>query len=103
MWQAAADLLDPDPDRVLIAIDAHLDHALGRGRTSRLCATSALRERLKYQASPLAIVLRSASSFMCATISTSPVAASVATQVTSPTASNLGWKCQPFFAVVVVF
>jgi hypothetical protein len=45
---------------------------------------NALRERLKYQASPLAMVLRSASSFMCATISTSPVAASVATQVTSP-------------------
>src|ERR1700755_3036986 len=51
---------------------------------------SALRERLKYHASPLAIVLRKASSFMWATISTSPVAASVATQVTRPEASNLG-------------
>src|SRR5947208_7514818 len=56
---------------------------------------SASRERLKYQASPLSIVLRSASSFICATISTSPVAASVATQVTSPDASNLGWKTSP--------
>src|SRR6185312_5371433 len=56
---------------------------------------NALRDRLKYQASPLAIVLRNASSFMCATISTSPVAASVATQVTSPDASNLGWKANP--------
>src|SRR5215475_7794111 len=56
---------------------------------------SALRERLKYQASPLAMVLRSASSFICATISTSPVAASVATQVRSPDASNLGWNASP--------
>src|SRR5207302_7533034 len=32
---------------------------------------------------------------MCATISTSPVAASVATQVTRPDASNLGWKTSP--------
>ena len=56
---------------------------------------SALRERLKYQASPLSMVVRSASSFMCATISTSPLAASVATQVTSPTASNLGWNASP--------
>src|SRR6266496_4962068 len=32
---------------------------------------------------------------MCATISTSPVAASVATQVTSPDASNLGWNSSP--------
>ena len=29
MWQAPADLLDLDPDRVLVAIDAHLDDALG--------------------------------------------------------------------------
>src|SRR5664279_5734207 len=56
---------------------------------------SALRERLKYQASPLAIVLRSASSFMCATIRTSPLRASVATQVTSPDASNLGLNASP--------
>ena len=28
MWQAAPDLLDPDPDRILIAVQAHLDHAL---------------------------------------------------------------------------
>jgi len=54
-----------------------------------------LRERLKYQASPVAMVLRRASSFMWATISTSPVAASVATQVTSPATSNLGWKLSP--------
>src|SRR5450756_319322 len=56
---------------------------------------SALRERLKYQASPLAIVLRNASSFMCATIRTSPLRASVATQVTSPDASNLGLNASP--------
>src|SRR5204862_8287024 len=56
---------------------------------------SALRERLKYQASPVAIVLRRASSFICATISTSPVAASVATEVTSPDASNLGLNSSP--------
>src|SRR5262245_18167388 len=56
---------------------------------------SVLRERLKYQASPEAMVLRSASSFMWATINTSPVAASVATQVTRPDASNLGRKLKP--------
>src|SRR5260370_42134476 len=56
---------------------------------------SALRGRLKYQPSPVAMVLRRASSFMCATISTSPVAASVATQVTRPDASNLGWNANP--------
>jgi len=38
---------------------------------------------------------RSASAFMCATISTSPLAASVATQVTRPDASNLGWNFSP--------
>src|SRR3954464_14636566 len=32
---------------------------------------------------------------MCATISTSPVAASVATQVRRPDASNLGWNASP--------
>src|SRR4051812_25114625 len=41
------------------------------------------------------MVLRSASSFICATISTSPLAASVATQVTRPDASNLGWNASP--------
>src|SRR5882757_9143128 len=56
---------------------------------------SALRERLKYQASPLAMVLRSASSFICATIRTSPVTASVATQVTRPDSSKRGWKASP--------
>src|SRR5882757_867376 len=56
---------------------------------------NALRERLKYQASPVAMVLRRASSFICATISTSPFAASVATQVTRPAASNLGWNASP--------
>ena len=88
------DLLDLDPDRVLVAVHAHLDHALGVAGVSPL-RQSALRERLKYQASPLAIVLRRASSFMCATIRTSPVAASVATQVTRPDASNLGWNANP--------
>src|SRR5262245_21290277 len=55
----------------------------------------ARRERLKYQATPLAMVSRSASAFMCATISTSPELASVATQVTRPSASNLGAKPRP--------
>src|SRR3954452_2094616 len=41
------------------------------------------------------MVLRRASSFMCATISTSPLIASVATQVTRPDASNLGWNASP--------
>src|SRR5580698_8844432 len=41
------------------------------------------------------MVLRRASSFMWATISTSPLATSVATQVTRPDASNLGWKSSP--------
>src|ERR1043166_2087699 len=36
------------------------------------------------------MVRASAAAFICATISTSPVAASVATQVTRPFASNLG-------------
>src|SRR6202035_1440274 len=41
------------------------------------------------------MVLRSASSFICATISTSDVEASVATQVTRPLASNLGLSDSP--------
>src|ERR1700761_4497590 len=41
------------------------------------------------------MVLRKASSFIWATISTSPLATSVATQVTSPEASNLGWNASP--------
>src|SRR6202051_4935781 len=56
---------------------------------------SARRERLKYHASPLAMVFASASAFMCATISTSPETASVATQVTSPSASNFGVSAAP--------
>src|ERR1700722_16452105 len=56
---------------------------------------NALRERLKYQASPEAIVFAKASAFICATISTSPDTASVATQVTSPLASNFGVSATP--------
>src|ERR1700678_4555564 len=41
------------------------------------------------------MVLRSASSFICATISTSDVEASVATQVTRPLASNFGRSDSP--------
>src|SRR4029077_3988783 len=41
------------------------------------------------------MVFRSASSFMCATISTSPVLTSVTTALTSPLASNLGVKVTP--------
>src|SRR6478609_3564303 len=56
---------------------------------------SARRERLKYQASPVAMVCCKACAFMWATISTAPDRASVATQVTSPSASNLGAKAAP--------
>src|SRR5580658_2010400 len=56
---------------------------------------SAPRERLKYQASPVAMVLASASAFICATMSTSPEPASVATQVTRPSASNFGVNFAP--------
>src|SRR5688500_5802632 len=47
------------------------------------------------------MVRLSASAFMCATISTSPLPASVATQVTSPSASNFGVsvKLSSFFEV----
>src|SRR3954466_6698713 len=41
------------------------------------------------------MVLLSASAFMCATISTSPEPTSVATQVTSPFASNFGANARP--------
>src|ERR1700761_6719532 len=41
------------------------------------------------------MVRLSASASMCATISTSPLAASVATQVTSPSASNFGVRARP--------
>src|SRR6516162_4046561 len=56
---------------------------------------SVWRERLKYQASPVSMVRASAAAFICATISTSPVCASVATQVTRPSASNLGASARP--------
>src|ERR1700722_18395738 len=56
---------------------------------------SAPRERLKYHASPVAMVLASACAFIWATISTSPDAASVATAVTSPLASNFGVSAKP--------
>src|ERR1700684_765624 len=56
---------------------------------------SARRERLKYHASPVAMVFARACAFICATISTSPDAASVATQVTSPSASNFGVSAKP--------
>src|ERR1700734_1421548 len=56
---------------------------------------NAWRERLKYHASPVAMVFASASAFMCATISTSPDAASVATQVRDPSASNFGVSAKP--------
>src|SRR5215470_9371410 len=55
----------------------------------------ARRERLKYQASPVSIVFCRASAFMCATMSTSPVATSVATQVINPSASNFGANARP--------
>src|SRR6516165_2560406 len=56
---------------------------------------SARRLRLKYHAWPVAIVWRKASAFMCATINTSPDRASVATQMTRPSASNFGAKARP--------
>src|SRR5215470_4629123 len=61
---------------------------------SPLCQ-SAWRDRLKYQASPVSMVRASAAAFICATISTSPFAASVATQITNPFASNLGASVRP--------
>src|SRR5579862_1159003 len=63
---------------------------------------SARRERLKYHASPVAMVFASASAFMCATISTSPETASVATQVTSPSASNFGVSAVPSSSAALV-
>jgi hypothetical protein len=89
----SAHLLDLDPDRVLVAIDAHLDDALGPEVSP--FRHSARRVRLKYHASPVAMVFASASAFMCATISTSPERASVATQVMSPSASNFGVNAVP--------
>src|SRR6516164_620555 len=59
---SARDLLDFDPNGVLIAVDAHFAHA---------------------------------SPFICATISTSPDFASVATAAMSPLASNLGVSAVP--------
>src|SRR5262245_4064404 len=56
---------------------------------------SVRRLRLKYQACPVAIVRRKASAFMWATINTSPDRASVATQMTSPSASNFGANVRP--------
>src|SRR5262245_51589384 len=41
------------------------------------------------------MVLRKASAFICATIKSSPLLASVTTQVINPAASNLGWKESP--------
>src|SRR5215831_15140884 len=55
----------------------------------------ARRLRLKYQASPVAIVWRRACAFMWATINRSPDRASVATQTISPSASNFGAKARP--------
>jgi len=65
----SACLLDPDPDRVLIAIQAHLDHALDMAGSFAF-APQRVAGAAEYHASPLAMVLRKASSFMCATIST---------------------------------
>ena len=87
-------LLDLDPDRILIAVDPHLDDALDVAGAFAL-RQSALREREKYQASPLSTVRLSASAFMCATIRSSPLSASVATQVTRPSASNFGASTRP--------
>ena len=89
----AAALFDLDHDHILVAVDAHLEDA-SCGRTSRLFFQRARRERLKYQASPVAMVRASASTFMCATIRTSPEPASVE-QVTRPSASNLGVNAKP--------
>src|SRR5215213_3215678 len=56
---------------------------------------SSPRERDQYQASPVASVLASASAFMCATISTSPVSASAATAVTRPSGPKRGASTSP--------
>ena len=55
---ARAGLLDLDPDRVLVAVDAHLDDALGVAGALALAPERLLRERLKYHASPVSMVRR---------------------------------------------
>ena len=56
---------------------------------------SSRRERDQYQASPVSMVLARASAFMWATMRTSPVSASVVTQVTSPSAPKRGMRTAP--------
>jgi len=53
------------------------------------------REREKNQASFVSIVRSSASAFICATISSSPLLRSVTTAVTSPFLSHLGNSSLP--------
>ncbi len=53
------------------------------------------RERDQKWTSPVSTVSRSASSFMCATISSAPLAASVTQAVIRPAASYLGSRSSP--------
>src|SRR4051812_45202409 len=84
-------LLDLDPHRVLVAVHPHLDHALGVAGGLALAP-----QRIARAAEIPGVAAFDCPAqrlaFMCATISTSPLAASVATQVTRPAASNLGWN-----------
>ncbi len=93
---AAAVAADAHPQQqgVLVAIDPHLDDGLDLPAGGTLCQSSP-RERDQYQASPVAIVFASASRFMWASIRISPVAASTARAVISPSAPKRGMNAVP--------
>ena len=91
-----------------VAGDVHLEPDACWARSTRISTTlwiwplvaplcqSSARERDQYQASPVSMVRASASAFMWATISSSPVSASVVTQVTRPSAPKRGVRrCLP--------
>ena len=89
-------LLDLDPDRVLVAVDAHLGDALGVAGAFALLpqlpgasATSTRPRRSRRCAA-------APRSFMCATISTSPVQTSVATTGDEPVGSRTSARARGF-------
>jgi len=81
-------LLDPDPDRVLVAVHPHLDHALGVAGGLALAPQRVARAAEIPGVAAFDGLRRIPRS--CARLSTSPLAASVATQVTRPAASKFG-------------
>ena len=96
MWQAPrAGLLDLEPHRVLIAVDAHLGHALHVAGLLALLP-QLLRERLKYQASPLSIVLRERLGIHVRDHQQLAARGVGHDAVTSPSASNFGAKAAAF-------